>query len=231
MNTNPGSRARAVEPPLHRISIVIADDHPLFRKGLCDLIRETPRFRLLGEASNGEDAERMIRELRPDIAVLDVEMPRASGLDVARRLLESEPGIAVIILTMYTEESIFNRAIDAGVKGYILKDSATSDILLAIERVAGGEYYFSPTLVTKSIMLKRRDAGNREDSGLGALTQMEHQVLRLLSRSMSSREIAEVMSVSTRTVEHHRYNICQKLSLNGSFSLLRFALAHKGTLE
>jgi DNA-binding NarL/FixJ family response regulator len=213
------------------ISIVLADDHPMFRMGLKDTIDRNTPYSVLGEASDGEEAYRVIAKQMPTIAILDVEMPKMNGLDVAQRITDQNLAVSVIILSMYEEYGLFNKAIDAGVKGYILKESAVHDILSGISKVAAGEYYFSPSL--SGFLMKRTSAAENNTSqctGGDSLTRMEKQVLHLISLSRSSREIAERLSISIRTVETHRYNICHKLELNGSYSLLRYALANKDTI-
>ena len=211
-----------------QITLLLADDHPLFRKGLHDTIRQSTKYTIIGEASDGQEAYRLIAEMKPTIAILDVEMPKLNGLDVAQKVNENNLPVSVIILTMYEEYALFNKAIDAGVKGYILKESAVNDILIGISKVAEGEYFFSPSL--SGFLVKRNTATNRINdatSELEHLTPMEKQILDLIAKSFSSREIANRLSVTIRTIETHRYNIAQKLGLKGSYALLRYALANK----
>ena len=211
-----------------QITLLLADDHPLFRKGLHDTIRQSTKYTIIGEASDGQEAYRLIAEMKPTIAILDVEMPKLNGLDVAQKVNENNLPVSVIILTMYEEYALFNKAIDAGVKGYILKESAVNDILIGISKVAEGEYFFSPSL--SGFLVKRNTATNRINdatSELEHLTPMEKQILELIAKSFSSREIANRLSVTIRTIETHRYNIAQKLGLKGSYALLRYALANK----
>jgi len=213
------------------ITIVLADDHPMFRKGLRDTIDRNTPYSVVGEASDGEEAFRIIGQQIPTIAILDVEMPKMNGLDVALRINEENLAISVIILSMYEEYGLFNKAIDAGVKGYILKESAVHDILSGISKVAAGEYYFSPSLA--GYLMKRTAATERNlpsATGTDALTSTEKQVLHFIAASLSSRDIANRLCVSIRTIETHRYNICQKLHLNGSYALLRYALSNRDTL-
>ncbi|MFZ1730469.1 MAG: response regulator transcription factor [Bacteroidota bacterium] len=213
------------------ISIVLADDHPMFRKGLRDTIDRNTPFNVVGEASDGEEAYRVIVQHKPTIAILDVEMPKMNGLDVANRINDENLTVSVVILSMYEEYGLFNKAIDAGVKGYILKESAVHDILSGISKVAAGEYYFSPSL--SGYLMGRAKAAELNPApatGTDTLTGTEKQVLHLIATSLSSRDIAERLCVSIRTVETHRYNICHKLQLNGSYALLRYALANKDTL-
>lgn len=213
------------------VSVIIAEDHPLFRKGLGDTIRDEGTLRLAGEASNGEEALRLIEQERPDVALLDIDMPRMSGLQVARAVQEKNLFVATIILTIYREEDMFNEAMDAGVRGYVLKETAVIDLLDAIKRVTMGEYYFSPSL---SSYLVSRSKRARELLGrkptLHSLTASERRILMLIAQSKTSKDIANALNISYRTVETHRTNIATKLNLHGSNSLLKFALEHKSSL-
>lgn len=213
-----------------QVTLVLADDHPMFRAGLRDTIVRDLRYEVLGEASDGGEAYELIASLTPRVAILDVEMPRMSGLDVAERICTERLPVSVIILTMYEEYALFNRAVNAGVRGYILKESAVRDIVQGIAKVVEGGYYFSASL---SGYLMKKGGGEEARTASGgpeSLTPMERQVLKLIARSLSSREIAEHLSVSVKTVESHRHNICQKLHLSGSYSLLRYALVNTQNL-
>jgi two-component system, NarL family, response regulator DegU len=207
-----------MKPP-EPVTIIFADDHPLFRNGLCDVLQHQPGYALVGEAGDGEEAYRLIVERHPAIAILDVEMPKMSGIEVAQKVHADERDVRMIILTMHEGQSLFNRAMDAGVMGYILKDTAVLDVLDAISKVARGEYYISSSLSNQLL-----HKVNHFDRSLDQLTATEKRILHLISESRSSRQIAEQLCISLRTVENHRYNICQKLQLNGSYALLRFAL-------
>lgn len=213
------------------VTLLLADDHPIFRKGLHDTIKQNTKYTVIGEASDGEEAYRLIAELKPTIAILDVEMSKMNGHDVAHRISEENLPVSVIILTMYEEYGLFNKATDSGVKGYILKESAVTDILNGISKVAEGEYFFNPSL--SGYLMKRSMAADHHHhsiSDLDKLTQMEKQVLHLIAESLSSREITNRLSVTIRTIETHRYNIAQKLELSGSYALLRYALSNKNRL-
>lgn len=213
------------------VSILIADDHPVFRHGLRDILNQVDEFRVIGEAGDGETAYEMIRSRKPDVAVIDVEMPKLTGLELADRIHRERLPVALLVLTMYSEESIFDRAMELGVMGYIIKDSATDEIALAVRTVASGEYFVSRALVSHAIRKKKSDAPVDIALQLGQLTATERYVLRLIAHSRSTREIADILTISHRTVEGHRHKICQKLALTGSYSLLRFALDHKSLLE
>jgi len=213
------------------ISVIIAEDHPLFRKGLGDAIRDDATLRLAGEADNGEKALRLIEEQRPDIALLDIDMPNMSGLQVARAIQDRNLFVATIILTIYKEEDMFNEAMDAGVRGYVLKETAIIDLMDAIKTVTMGKYYFSPSisgyLVSRS---KRAKELLGHKPALHLLTPSERRILTQIAQSRTSKEIAEALNISYRTVETHRTNIATKLNLHGPNSLLRFALENKSSL-
>jgi DNA-binding NarL/FixJ family response regulator len=210
------------------IRIVIADDHPIFRRGLRTLIEATPLLRVVAEAGDGESALARILELQPDVAVLDVNMPPPDGLAVARTLREQGLAVEAILLTMYHDEGFVNAALDAGVKGLVVKDGAANEIVDCIKAVAGGRNFFSPIL-SGHLATRRNKTGGLagRSASLDGLTASERRVLLLVAESMTNKEIAERMFISVRTVEHHRSNICGKLGLAGKNALLSFALTHK----
>lgn len=214
------------------ITLVIADDHPLFRKGLHEIIVSDPSLKIVGEAGDGESALTLIQQLTPIMAVLDIDMPKMGGLAVARELFRQMVDVDVIFLTMYREEDLFNEAMEVGARGYVLKDSAVNDILNAIHAVADGRYYISPAL---SDHLMRRSARAekllRHVPSIEDLTPAERRILRLIAENKTSKEIADLLSISYKTVENHRTSIASKLHLRGSHSLLKFALENKGVLS
>jgi DNA-binding NarL/FixJ family response regulator len=213
------------------IRIVIADDHPIFRRGLRTLIEATPPLRVVAEAGDGESALARILELQPDVAVLDVNMPPPDGLAVARAVREQRSPVEAILLTMYHEEGLVNAALDAGVKGLVVKDGAANEIVDCIKAVAGGRNFFSPILSGHLVTRRNRTDGVPVHSAsLDELTASERRVLLLVAESMTNKEIADRMFISVRTVEHHRSNICGKLGLAGKNALLSFALTHKSEL-
>lgn len=214
-----------------RITILIVDDHPIFRHGLHDILSREEDFHVVGEAPDGEKALEFIRSRKPNIAVIDVEMPKLSGLELAERVQREELPVSLLVLTMYEEESIFDRAMKLGVMGYIIKDSADDDIVQAIRMVTRGDYFISPALVSHAVKKRRSTTSTDIVLNLNQLTITERYVLRMISQSKSTKEIAEKLSISVRTVERHRYNISQKLNLSGSYGLLRFAIEHKEQLE
>jgi DNA-binding NarL/FixJ family response regulator len=213
------------------LRILIADDHPIFRRGLCDVIETDPSLELVGQAANGEEALHNISELKPDIAILDVHMPRLTGLQAARRLRESESPVKLVLLTMYEDESLLNEALDLGINAYVLKENAAEDLIQAIRAVADGKTFITASL-TGALLRRRSDseALHRERPGLQRLTPTEKRILRLIADDRTSKEIADLLGCAVRTVETHRQNMSQKLNLSGSHSLLKFAYENRSFL-
>lgn len=214
-----------------RIKVIIVDDHPLFRQGLRQVIEADSRFHLVGEAGDGESGLRLIQEKKPAIAVLDVSLPKLSGLEVTRQVKSRKLPTSIIILTMYKEEETFNQALDLGVKGFVLKENAAEDIVNSLAKVAEGEHYLSPSI--SSYLVRRRSRADElaaRKPGLDDLTKAERRILKLVGEKKTSREIAAELFISPRTVEAHRANISAKLELRGSHSLLQFALENRSVL-
>jgi DNA-binding NarL/FixJ family response regulator len=214
-----------------KLSIVIADDHPLVRRGLRQLIEAERGFEVAGEAGDGQSALDLIKKINPSIAILDFSMPQLDGIALARRLEEMGSTVKTILITMYQEEKLFKEALKAGVKGYVLKDSASSDIIDCIKAVVGGHNYASPRFTTYLVSRVRQfDSARPVRSALDLLTGAEIRVLSLIAEYKTSKEIAQALFISPRTVETHRNNICQKLDVHGNHGLMKFAIAHKAAL-
>ncbi len=215
----------------NEVRLLVVDDHPVFRRGLREIIEENSNFTVVGEASDGEAAMKMIAELKPDIAVVDIDMPRLNGLELVRALRKADAPVATIFLTMYKEEDMFNAALDMGVKAYVLKENATDDILAALEKVARGEMFVSSSM---SAIGQRRSDRVQElllsKPQIDDLTAAERRILKLIAEDRTSKEIADLLRISTKTVENHRLNICRKLNVHGSHSLLKFAFDNKSYL-
>jgi len=214
------------------IRIVIVDDHPLFRNGLRQVIQGDARFELLGEADTGLTAMELIERTTPDLAVLDINLPDKSGLDIAATLRARGSTTRCVILTMLRDEAAFNKAMNIGVHGFLLKESIVTDIVNCLVSVAAGIPYVSPAL--SSFLLKRRDraAALAETlPSLDDLTVAERRILKRIADKKSSKEIAAELEISPRTVETHRANIGSKLGLKGNNSILQFAIEHRDALS
>jgi len=210
---------------------VIVDDHPLFREGLRQAIETDGRFELAGEADRGQKALDLIERIKPDVAVLDVNLPGLTGLEIAGVLQSKKVPTQLAILTMLKEEPAFNKALNLGIKGYVLKDNATAEILNCIEAVANGYAYVSPSLA--EFLLRRRgraESLGTHKPGLEDLTTAERRILKRIAAGQTSKQIAAELFISPRTVETHRSNICTKLNLTGSNRLLQFALENRDAL-
>jgi two-component system, NarL family, response regulator DegU len=215
-----------------RVQVVIVDDHPLFRQGLRQVIVSDSRFELTGEADNGEAALQLIQKEKPDVAVLDVNLPRMSGLEVAMVLQSKKSKTGLVVLTMLKDEHAFNQAMNLDIKGYVLKENAAEEILSCIASVAAGQPYVSPSLT--SFLLRRRsrtDTLAARTPSLSDLTTAERRVLKAIAQKKTTKDIAAELFISPRTVESHRANISAKLALKGPNSLLQFAVEHRDALN
>lgn len=210
------------------IKVVLADDHPIVRKGLREMIAADPALHVVAEAADGKAALALIEQHEPDVAVLDIDMPEADGFAVVRALRSRRLKTEFIFLTMHTAKEIFEEAMAFEIKGYVLKDSAETDIVTSIKSVAAGRPYLSPGLSAHLLERQRTVAKfDQEHPELAALTPTERHVLKLVAGDRSSKEIAAQLGISVRTVETHRTNVCGKLKLQGPLALVRFALTHK----
>lgn len=215
----------------HRTRVFLVDDHPISRHGLRQIIESDGHFEVVGEASDGQEALKEITRLKPEIAVLDIQLPKLSGLEVARRLQNARPPVALIFLTMHGEESTFNTAMNAGAQGYILKENAVHDVLLGLRAVAAGGVYLSPIIAGFLVRRNQRASALRQEKkGLASLTPTERQILRLVADNKTNKEIGDALCISPRTVEKHRANICGKLDLQGPHALGHFAVEHRSEL-
>lgn len=207
------------------IRVLIADDHPIFRRGLRMVVESDPLLRVVAEAEEGETALLKIEEFKPEIAILDIDMPLADGLKIAGAIREKKFPTRAIFLTMHKDEAIFNAAIDLGVKGFVIKDSAANDIIHCIKSVANGQSFYSSIL--SQFLINRITS---PVSPLTMLTLSERRILRLIAEGKQTKEIAGELFISPRTVEHHRANISCKLNLRGKNALLTFALTNKNKI-
>ncbi len=212
----------------HQITILIADDHSLIRKGLRDIIISDSSFHVIAETDEGGKALQMIEERKPHVAILDVDMPNMSGFDVAMKIQQRGLLVSVVILTMYETESMFNRALDLGVMGYVVKANAENEILQCLREIAKGKHFISPSLTNFLVKRKVKSSSTTTTpSGLSSLTRTEHIVLTLIAEKKTTNEIASQLFVSPRTIETHRRNICDKLGISGTNALLAYAIENK----
>lgn len=213
------------------LKILVADDHPLMRSGLKFVLEADHAFKVTAEAKDGAEAYSFLKEADFDIVTLDVEMPKMSGLEIARKIIEEKINVKIIFLTMYKDEEMFNQAMDLGAYGYVLKENAVDDIVECVKAVAGGNYYISPVISQYLIKRekKRKDLISQTPS-INDLTKTERLILRLIAEEKTTKQIADELYISYKTVENHRNNISRKLNLQGSHSLIKFAISNKNLL-
>jgi DNA-binding NarL/FixJ family response regulator len=213
------------------LHVLLGDDHAVLRQGLRKILEDRRDWRVVAEAGNGRDAVRQAIELNPDIAVLDIGMPLLNGIEATRQIVRRAPSVRVLILSMHSEQAYVTQAVQAGARGYLLKESAGSELIEAIAAVAAGRSYFSPPVAqvvfddyVKSLV--DRGITDRYD----ALSEREREVLQLVAEGRSSKEIADVLSISPATVETHRTHVLQKLGLRNTAEVVRYA-ARRGIVQ
>jgi two-component system response regulator NreC len=201
------------------IRIVLADDHVLVRQGLKSLL-EREGHQVVGEASDGQEAVRHVSSLQPDIVVMDISMPILNGLNAAREISQTFPKTKTILLTQHDEDQYVSEAIEAGVKGYVLKSQVANDLLEAIRQVSRGQVYLSPG-VSRAVMEAYRSKSERRKD---PLTLRERQVLQLIAEGKSTKEVALLLGISAKTAESHRTRLMQKLDIHEVAGLVRYAV-------
>jgi two-component system response regulator NreC len=209
-----------------KIRVVICDDHPLFREGLRAILRDQSGFEVVGEARNGIEAVDVTRRLRPDVVLMDIDMPELTGLDAARRIVGGGSPSKILILSLYDDEDLIAGCLDAGVAGYVLKDGPTSELLFAIEAVHRGERYLSPRALSV-VVEHAREGGKGTGTRFDLLTDREREVMKLLADGLSSKELAARLGRSVKTVDAHKYNLMQKLKIHNRADLVKYAIRKK----
>jgi DNA-binding NarL/FixJ family response regulator len=211
--------------------ILLADDHAVLRQGLRRILEDRQDWKVVGEAANGRDAVAAAEQLRPDVAVLDIAMPLLNGLEASRQITRRVAGTRVLILSMHTDEAYIVQAVQAGARGYVLKESAGAEIVQAIAALQSGKTFFSPAVAEVMLddylrSLTRRGITDRYE----ALSEREREVLQLVAEGRSTKEISELLSISVATVETHRAHILQKLDLKNTAGVVLFA-ARRGIIS
>jgi len=201
------------------ITIVLADDHPIVREGLAAVLANDPRFRVIGECSDGLEVAGHVASLQPDVLVLDISMPGMNGLDICRQVRRRTPRTAVLFLSMHGDEQMILRGLDQGAAGYVVKGTATSHLAEAIDTVAHGGRYLSPGIPPD--ILQRRARGERDP--YEQLTARERQVLQLIAEGKGLHEIADALGMASKTVNTHRYNLMKKLDVHSQTALVKYA--------
>jgi DNA-binding NarL/FixJ family response regulator len=213
---------------MNRIRILVADDHGVVRKGLRLQLEQHQAFEVVAEASDGREAVKLAEEFRPDVVIIDIAMPGLNGIDATAQIVKSQPRIGVIVLSMHSDESYLVRALTAGARGYLLKDTADTDLQPAVEAVAKGKTFFSPDIakvLLEDYVLQVQQRGLKDSYDL--LTDREKEILQLLAEGRSNKEVANLLNLSPYTVETHRTHIMQKLDLHGTADIVLYAVRKK----
>jgi DNA-binding NarL/FixJ family response regulator len=210
---------------LPKLRILIGDDHTLVRKGLRKILEEQPDWEVVAEADDGRQAVKETQALEPDLVILDIGMPLLNGIEATRQIVRRRPGVSVLILSMHAEEAYITQALQAGARGYLLKDSADTDLLNAVGAVSSGKSFFSPAV--SAVMLDdfvRHLANKGVVDRFESLSEREREIFQLVAEGYSNKEIADMLSVSPATVETHRAHILQKLDVHSTAELVLYAV-------
>ncbi len=208
-----------------KLKILLADDHALLRLGLRKILEERPEWQVIAEAGDGRTAVRQTLELSPDVVVLDIGMPLLNGIEVTRQIIRRLTSIGVLILSMHADEAYITQALRAGARGYLLKDSAGTELIRAVSAVAAGKSFFSPAVA--KVMLDdyvQRLADKGIEDRYELLSEREREILQLVAEGHSSKSVAELLSISPATVETHRAHILQKLDIHNTAELVLYAV-------
>jgi len=205
------------------VSIVIADDHKIVREGLIRLLEAREDFTVVGEAANGREAVALVMEKRPDIVLMDINMPKLSGIDATRQLGKAGCQSKILVLSMHESRVYVEEVLRAGASGYVVKNSASTDVHNAIDAVQSGASYLSPA-ITQQVVDAIARPGDARTAGVSMLTEREREVLTLIAEGLSSREIASDLGVSLKTIDSHRSNLMEKLDIHKVSGLVRFAI-------
>lgn len=220
---------------MNKIRILLADDHPLVRSGLIKLLEPYKEFIVVGEASDGEEAIAMTKKLEPDIVIIDLSMPKLSGVEATKIIQKNNPSTKVLVLTMHDSEEYVYQILKSGAGGYVLKNSGKDELAAAIRAVAKGEKFFSPRVSEIMVEAYLRKANIWEETSLDdkdvPLTKREKEILFYIADGLSNVQIAEKLFISPRTVDTHRTNIMQKLNIHDAGNLVRYALSKRGKLK
>ena len=210
------------------IRVLLADDHGVVRKGLRFLLERQPDMEIVGEAADGREAVRLAEAENPDIVIMDIAMPLLNGIEATAQMVKRNPAIAVIILSVHSDEDYLLSSLNAGAKGYLLKDSAEVDLVRAIEAVRKGTPFFSPEIAKTMLedYMRFLQQRNLQDS-YDLLTEREKEVLQLLAEGKSNKEVASILDVSVYTVDSHRTHLMQKLNLHNTAEIVLYAVRKK----
>jgi two-component system, NarL family, response regulator NreC len=210
---------------MRKIRILLADDHQLMRSGVRLMLEREADLTVVGEASDGREAVSMAKSLKPEVVVMDIGMPNLNGIEAAHQMTQDNPQLAIVMVSMHSDESYVLRALKAGARGYLLKDSAEADLIKAVHAVGSGKSFFSP-VVSKMLLddyVRKLKRSGTEDA-YDLLTPREREILQLIAEGKSNKDIANLLDLSVYTIESHRSNLMEKLNLRGLPELILYAV-------
>jgi DNA-binding NarL/FixJ family response regulator len=210
-----------------KLRILVADDHEVVRRGLCTLLQSHEGWEICGEAVDGREAVEKVKELKPDVVILDVGMPNLNGLAATRQLIQHDASLRIIVLTITDVDEVIREALDAGARGFVLKSDAARDLVSAVEALQRNRMFFTPRvndMVLAGFLDKGQNLAKGETPRLPTLTPRESEVIQLLAEGKSSKEVASLLNLSTKTAETHRSNIMRKLGLHSIRDLVVYAI-------
>jgi two-component system response regulator NreC len=205
------------------IRVLLAEDHTIVRKGLLSILADQLDVEVVGEAENGREALRLTEQLHPDVVVMDIAMPLLNGLEATRQIKRYHPAVKIIVLTMHTDEEYVCRLLQAGASGYVVKQAAPAELLLAVHAALRGDLFLSPA-ITSPVIAQYLEQDGLIDSSYDTLTDREREVLQLLVEGYSNREIADTLTISIKTVQTHRSNLMTKLGIENLCDLVKYAI-------
>ena len=207
------------------VRILIADDHTILRAGIRSLLDMVPDFEVVGEVDNGKDAISQAGQLKPDLLLTDLSMPKTNGTEAIQRIKSRYPDIKILVLTVHKTEEYVHAALKAGANGYVLKDDTSDELISAIKNIAAGKTYLSPSICSEVVMGYLADPGNeRISTSIEQLTSREREIMKLIAEGYRNKDIAEYLSISLKTVEKHRSNMMKKLDLHSASSITSYAI-------
>lgn len=212
---------------MKKIKVLLVDDHQIVRDGIKALIEDDPSIEIIGEAASGDELEAILSKDRPDIILLDINLPDTTGIELTKKICEQDPDIRILILSMHMSEEFICNAIEAGAKGYLPKTTSQDELINAIKKIdQGGEYYNNDVseILLKSYIKKTQNAAKNKQEKQISLTRRENEILKLFAEGLSNQEIADRLFISIRTVESHKNNIMQKLELKSTVELVKYAI-------
>lgn len=208
---------------MNRVRVLLADDHKIVLEGLRSLLE--PEFELVGTVEDGRTLVAAAEELRPDVIVADISMPLLNGIEAVRQIKNTDPRMKVVFLTMHPDVAYATRAFDAGASGYVLKHSASSELLTAIREAIKGRIYVTP-MIAGELMHSYKEGSHRQHDPVRKLTPRQREILQLLAEGHSAKEIANILYISPRTVEFHKYRMMEELNIKTSAELVQYAIKH-----